>query len=159
MKDHLAWASRILLLPLLPAIIGTVLRSVYSGEWGIKAVDATELAFSLGLIGVIVLGAVNRLTDKALRDALSPVFVILLSLALCLFAGSVLIKLMHEAEQLDILNGIRSAQSVTKDSLRLLGADDRCTRVSGQIRAATLATGVLILMIAIAARVKYSLED
>jgi hypothetical protein len=159
MRENAAWASRALLLPLLPAIIGTALRAVYAGRWSIEAVDAAELAFSFGLIGVIVLSSVNRLTDKALRDALSPVFVILLSIALGLFAGSVFIKLVHESEQADILSTIRSASILSKDSFKALGASDRCTRIYGQIRTATLITGATALVLALAARVKYSLEE
>jgi hypothetical protein len=159
MKETVAWASRVLLLPLLPAVVGSAIRAVYSGRWDLESVDSTELAFSLALIGVILLSSVSRLTDKALRDALSPIFFIILCIALCLFAGSVLIKLVHEGEQADLLTKMKTVSSVSVDSLKQLGVADRCTRISGQIRTATLVTGILSVLTALGARLRYSLED
>jgi hypothetical protein len=144
---------------MLPAIVGSAIRAVYSGAWTYDSIDAAELAFSLALIGVIVLSSVSRLADKALRDALSPLFIIILALALCLFAGSVLMKLVHEGEQVDLIRELKAATAGAPALLRHLGADDRCTRILHQIRASTLFLSAFSVLLTLAARVRYSLDD
>jgi phosphoglycerol transferase MdoB-like AlkP superfamily enzyme len=160
MKENIGWASRALVLPLVPAILGTALRIIFAGHWALAAIDASELAFCLGLVSIFLLSSVSRLADKPLRDALFPLFVILLALSLCLFAGSVLIRLVHEADQSELMATAKAAATATaSDALRRLGLDDRCTRIANQIRNATLFTGSILILLGAAARLKYAIED
>lgn len=159
MTQFFAWLARTVLLPLLPAIVGTVMRSVYSDEWILASIDSGELAFSVALIGVIALSSVNRLTDKALRDALSPVFVLILAVALCLFAGSLLMKVFHDREQLELLTRLKASNPVDSTLLAVIGSPDRCTRVLDQIRTWTLISGGLTVLLVVVVRVRYSIQD
>jgi len=159
MKGTIAWLARVVLLPLLPAIVGALVRAVYSGSWNFTAIDSTELGFSVGLIGVVILSSVNRLTDKDLRDSLGPIFIIILALALCLFAGSVLIKVLHEAEQVELLDRLRAMNPLTPDALYQISAPNKFTRISGHIRSATIVLAIISIGIALVARLRYPLED
>lgn len=113
----------------------------------------------MGLSGVVVLSSVSRLTDKDLRDSLGFIFIVLLALALCLFAGSVLVKVLHEGEQLELISKLKVMDPVTPEALQQIGAPDRLTRVSDHIRSATIVLAIISIGIALVARLRYPLED
>lgn len=159
MKQYLAWCARVILLPLLPTIIGGATRSVYSGEWVFRSIDSTELAFSIALMVVIVLGSVSRLSDIPLRDSLSPLFVILLALALCFFAGAILMNLVHLGDQAELVKMARASVPESATALQQLGNPDRCTQILDQIRTATMVLGVITILALAIARVRYPIED
>lgn len=159
MRQFLAWLARSVLLPLLPMIAGSLIRSVYSGTWSLDSIDAGELAFCVALIGVITLTGVNRLHDRALRDALAPLFVITLVMALSLFAGATLMRLVHDAEQRDLLLALKSAPNLSSASLLSIGLPDRCTRTYDQIRSATLVTALITVLLAVIARIRYLVDE
>lgn len=159
MRSFFAWFGKSILLPLLPALVGSVMRSMYSGHWNLASIDAAELSFCVALVGIFALTGVTRLSDRQLRDALSPLFVMAFAIALCLFAGSLLMNEYHQAEQFEILARLKASNPTDLSLLASMGREDRCIIILSQLRMWSLVACAFTVVLAVVARCKYNIEE
>lgn len=98
--ETLRWILKNIVLPLTPFLTGALLRFSYGSQDLDHIFDPSELSFSMGLLCIIVLISVNKLTEENLSDALSSILTILIVIFLVLFASSSLIKIHFDTQVL-----------------------------------------------------------
>lgn len=97
MRELFGWLAKNVLTPMLPFLIGAVIRAI-SGIQGVKNVfDVGELSFSMAMLCLFVLTSASRVTDKSIRDSLTAVWVCGAVIFLVLFAVSSFAKVQIES--------------------------------------------------------------
>jgi len=69
-----AWLLKNVVLPLAPFLVGALIRFLHSGKISWECLSATELAFSMALMFLILTANTARLTNPALKDSLNNGF-------------------------------------------------------------------------------------
>ena len=85
MKETISWSAKYVLFPLIPFVIGTLVRYFYQGSLSLSIFDPAELSFSMSIISLLVIIGANKLNDKHLADSLLYLYVLSLFLFLAAF--------------------------------------------------------------------------
>lgn len=157
MKKVVAWAGRAVVLPLVPAVVGALMRALFSNEWGITAIEPGELAFSIALMALLALGGASRLDDRELRDALWPLFTMIATIAMCLFAGSLLVSVLAAQVQKELI--IAASAGLAGGPAELVAKLANYSEILQRIRLFSIGGAILSIGVTGLATHKYGLDD
>jgi hypothetical protein len=165
MKETIAWTAKNLLLPLIPALTGALIRYTHSGQFTGATFETGELSFSMAMLSFIVMASTSRLTDKNLRESLNTLFIVGAVIFLALFACTTLLKVQLDSAASENIAQIKlllqnqqlaplSISNILNDQ-HLVGSVQMLSRV----RSAVVILSLIVLPVTIMIKVRYKLED
>lgn len=165
MKDVIAWIAKNLVLPLLPAFTGALIRYTHSGQFNEETFEIGELSFSMAMLFVIVMVSASRLNDKGLREGLNVLFTIGLVFFLAVFVCTTLLKIQVDAAMRENVEQIKKLSLHSPLDPSALGhiLDDHhlanTFKMQGRIRLFAIWTAIAAIPITILIKLKYKLEE
>jgi hypothetical protein len=156
-----AWLLKNVVLPLAPFLVGALVRFLHSGQFSWQCLSATELAFSMAMMFLILTASTSRLQNHTLKEALNSGFDLGVVVFLALFA----IALFLEVDALGSLQDfLATATARINNSRPLLLTDlpERITREHGileRIRFTTLILSGISISLAVWVGKQYELMD
>lgn len=157
----ISWLFKNVILPLAPFTIGAVIRLLHAGTVQWSCFSATELAFSIAMMFLILSGSTGKLTDPALKEALSSGCYLGVFVFLSLFATALFLEV-------DLANSLRTfletGRLSTQSGQSILGSDlpanfDRFEAMLSRIRWTTMGLALASLFLAVLLGRKYDLMD
>jgi hypothetical protein len=165
MKETIGWVLQKILLPLLPFLVGVLVRSLHLGGFSLEVFDGVELSFSMAMLSTLVLERANRLDDRHLRTSIAGVFLIALVAFFFLFSVQLYLKVGVELTSVDMVaklkNTLQVNSPVPTSALTLLH-DPRIGDSTSKLcvlRIWTFIGTVMVVPIAVLVKVLYRLED
>lgn len=165
MKDTIAWIAKNLILPLLPAITGALIRYAHSGHFNEDTFEIGELSFSMAMLFVIVMNSASRLNDKGLREALTVLFTIGLVIFLVLFVCTTLLKTQVDSTMRDNIaqiNKLLSNSQIESTTVARILNDQHLAntfQMLARIRFFAMWSAATALPLTVIIKLKYKLED
>jgi hypothetical protein len=98
MKDTISWSCKIIIFPLLPFIIGALIRFFASGFFSFEILDGSELSFSMAICYVLFRDNITQITDIQSQKSLNAFSTIIVFVFLVMFAISNWIKIELQTE-------------------------------------------------------------
>ncbi len=134
--DLIGWISKNVILPLAPFLVGALVRWLVQGKVTLTMFDASELAFSMAMLCLLLILSSSKLNDKHLAQSLTNGFSLGIVVFVALFAVAIVF---------DELNQTQGAQPYTM-TLNL-------------IRRTCIAISLVTITLAIMSKHKFKLES
>ena len=162
--DVAGWVAKTVFIPLVPFVVGALLRFVSFHHLSAEIIDGGELSFSIALSYLLIMSSVSRLNDRGLRDALTTfsIFGTVLSLGLFAFASYLKVEVEkivfgNVAPLRDLALGTLPVPPTALQFIREIPGD--LMPQLAIIRWCSVAFLVITLPVAIIIRKRYQLDD
>lgn len=160
----LSWLTNKIFLPLIPALAGSLIRYLHSGQFSLEIIDGSELAFSMALASILIMSSASRLNDEDLRNNLTYLCILGIVAFSVMFAISSSEKLKMESamsKDVDQLkNVLQSGSNVNSSMLQILSDPSiQLPPIISTIRSSAIILTFIVIIVAFILKTRYHLED
>jgi hypothetical protein len=159
------WLAINVLLPLVPFVVGALIRAVYADKLERQLFDPAEFSISMAVLCLLVLGAINRLDDRHTKGMWSAVFIWLAVFFVAIFALGTGWKFELDQQLLALHETVRgvaarqAASTVDFESASQAVRLEWTSRRLDSLRTGSVLLGGLTVFLSLVCKHRYKLED